>query len=520
MRASIGRSGAALSVFSAVALTGVTACSGTGTSGSPAASAGVTSNASFTLGINADPGALDPQATQLTAVRQLAAFLYDPLVNQDGSEIVSGLASSWTESGNKITFRLRPGVTCSDHTPLTAQDVAANLNYVANPKNASGLIGITIPAGSVATADNASGTVTLTTPTPTGFVLQGVAGIPIVCPGGMANRKLLAQGADGTGPYVLSASAPGEQYTLTRRPGYAWGPGGATTAAKGLPKTVLVKVVTDETTTANLLLSNGLNAATVAGPDAARLRAAGLTEHSVQAMDGEFFYNEAPGRPTASQTTRQGLTQALDLTALRQVATTGGTAPTRLTGESACPQGTVQGNLPARNLSAAKTALAGLAGKTLTLIYPQKLGAQASSAVQLAVAQWKAAGVTVQASGLADAQLLSTAFQKADFDIAWLPVDGQNPLQTQNTFSGPTPAKGGNNFADIDNATYNTLSAQAASQTGVSGCTTWAHADAALVTRSDLVPWAVISYPLWGTSSATFATVYGAVVPTSVRMHG
>lgn len=499
-----------------VLLLAVAACSGGG-GGGPATATSLASGATFTLGLNADPQGLDPQATQLTSLRQVASFLYDSLVSQQGDTIVPSLATSWTQRGRTIAFRLRDGVTCSDSTPLTAADVAANLNYVANPKNASGLLGVTIPPGSTAAAVGAD-TVTLTTPAPTGFLLQGVAGVPIVCAKGLADRKLLASGADGTGPYTLTAATPGVQYTLTRRAGYTWGPASASTARPGLPKTVVVKVITNETTTANLLLGGTLDAATVAGPDTSRLAAAHLSRYPIRAIYGEFLYNEAPGSPTASEKVRRGLTQAIDLTALRKVAATGGVAPAQLTGESPCPGASVPGQLPGYDRGAATAALRGLAGHPLRLVYPSKLGPQASAAMQLAAQQWQSAGVSVRLSGLTDAQLVAVTYSRPDFDIAWLPVDGQNPLQEQNTFSGPTPAAGGNNFAGIDNPVYDALSARAAAQLGDSGCPLWTRADAALVARSDVVPWADIDYPLWGVPAVRFSTVFGTIVPTSIRV--
>ena len=102
---------------------------------------------------------------------------------------------------------------------------------------------------------------TLKLAAPAPFVLNGLASLPIVCPSGMDDRKSLAQGTAGTGPYELTEAAPGEQYTYQIRDGYTWGPNGATTATEGMPATIVMKIVQNETTSANLLLSGDLNAA-------------------------------------------------------------------------------------------------------------------------------------------------------------------------------------------------------------------------------------------------------------------
>ena len=50
--------------------------------------------------------------------------------------LVAGLADKWQGTTTKAMFTLRKGVTCSDGTPLTAGDVAANINFVGDTKNA------------------------------------------------------------------------------------------------------------------------------------------------------------------------------------------------------------------------------------------------------------------------------------------------------------------------------------------------------------------------------------------------
>jgi peptide/nickel transport system substrate-binding protein len=475
------------------------------------------SNGTFRMSISSDPGSLDPQASPLGVVQQIDAFLYDPLIYAQGSGFSSGLADHWSQSGLTATFQIRSGVTCSDGKPLTASTVAANLNYVGAAKNASPLAGITIPAGSTATASGSM--VTLRIPQPDPFLLQGIASLPIVCSGGLTNRSMLAQHADGTGPYVLTSAVAGSTYDLTRRAGYRWGPGGEGTTTPGLPAKVTIEVVSNQTTVANQLLTHAINAGIVSGTDTRRLQAAGFVSHQADSIYGELFYNEAAGAPTSQAAVRLGLTEALDLPALQRVATSGlGTTPTKLTGTSPCTENTVAGNLPAQNVAAAKAALAPLRGKTLTLVYLSKLGPAATAAVELAVQEWKAAGINVTARGGTDNQLLQTVYETGSFDIAWVPIDGENPYQTYPNFAGPTPAKGGGNFASIDNATYNQYATQAIMRTGTAGCALWAKADSALVKGADVIPFADSNYPYWTSAQDTFALNYYGIVPMSIRV--
>jgi peptide/nickel transport system substrate-binding protein len=509
------RAGAVALLLVAV-LAGCGGAGGTGTSQS-AGSGSPRSDGTFTMSISADPGSLDPQASPLAAVQQIDLFLYDPLIHAQGAGFTSGLAEHWSQKGLTASFDIRPGVTCSDGSPLTASTVAANLDYVAKKKNASPLAGITVPTGSTARASGS--VVTLKIPQSDPFLLQGIANLPIVCAKGLAHRSLLAQQADGSGPYVLRSAVAGSRYQLTRRAGYRWGPGGETTATVGLPAKVTVQVVSNETTVANLLLTHALDAGIVSGTDVKRLQAAGLVSHPSESIYGELFYNEASGAATSAATIRRGLTEALDVPALEKVATSGlGTMPTKLTGTSPCTENTVAGNLPAQNVSAAKAALTPLRGKSLKLVYLSKLGPAAAAAAELAVQEWKAAGVHVTATGGTDNQLLQTVYEAGKFDIAWVPIDGQNPYQTYPSFTGPTPAKGGGNFASIANATYDRNAAKAITMQGSASCPMWAAADAALVKDADVVPFADSNYPYWSSSSDTFALNYYGIVPMSIRM--
>lgn len=83
------------------------------------------SGGTFTVLTPDDPGALNPFQNIQTPGVSLFKYLYDYLVTiaPDGT-IQPELATSWTVNGATSTFKLRPGVTCSDGTPLTASTIA------------------------------------------------------------------------------------------------------------------------------------------------------------------------------------------------------------------------------------------------------------------------------------------------------------------------------------------------------------------------------------------------------------
>ena len=306
----------ALAAFAAsIAVVSLAGCSAGGGDDSSAAE-----GEEFVLAVGTDPGALDPQMSAGGTLFAMSRFAYDSLVSVDeNGEIGSQLAKDWAIDGTTVTLTLNEGITCSDDSEFTAQTAADNISWVGNPENKSPFLGAFLAPGITAEADGDTLTLTLAAPAP--FVLQGLANLPMVCDAGLEDRTLLTAETLGTGPYVLDEAAPDDHYTYSVNEDYTWGPGGATTDEEGLPATVTARVVTNETTAANLLLAGDVNAATINGPDRDRLAAAGLFEERMPAVIGEQWYNHAAGLPTSDPAVRVALTQALDLDELQKVLT-------------------------------------------------------------------------------------------------------------------------------------------------------------------------------------------------------
>jgi peptide/nickel transport system substrate-binding protein len=517
---------AALSVCAAAAL--LAACGGGDDGNDSSNSSGNSSGGggdseyvdggTFTMAIAGDPGKLDPQSSassQLFAVNQLA---YDNLVSVDAKtgEIQSQLATGWKADGKTVTLTLAKGITCSDGSDFTATTAADNIAYVGDPKNKSAYLGTFLPVGATAKADDAAGTVTITLKEPAPFVLNGLASLPMVCESGMNDRKSLAATTDGTGPYELTEAAPGDHYTYQIRDGYTWGPNGATTAEKGMPDTVVMKVIQNEGTAANLLLSGDLNAATIQGPDVKRLESADLFSTSTPAMVGEQWYNHNDGHETSDAAVRMGLTQALDLGQLASVATAGsGTPATTFAAIEpvSCPGDSITGSLPAQDVDAAKAALA---GKKLTFLYSSAAGSAVAAAAELAVQEWQAAGAEVTAKPVDETALQGAIFGTGDWDIAWVPLNVNSPDQLVPFLSGPGLADEGTNFSGIDNQDYTDGVTAANAMNGTDGCATWLDAESKLVAAADIVPFANNQVQTFG-NGAEF-DYPGTFMPTSIRM--
>lgn len=495
------------------------ACGGGGSSNDgDGGSSDVVDGGTFTMAIRSDPGNLDPQSSAQTVLFTMTQLAYDPLVSVDteSGEIQSGLAKEWKVDGTTVSLTLNDGITCADGSDLTAGGVVKNLDYVGDPKNKSPFLGVFYPVGAKAKADEAAGTVTITLAQPAPFVLNGLASLPIVCDQGLGDRDSLKQATDGSGPYELTEAVPGDHFTYQIRDGYTWGPNGATTDEKGLPDTVVMKVVENESTAANLLLSGDINAASILGPDAKRLEGQDLFSTDTTGLLGEQWYNHTDGHATSDPKVRMGLTQALDLEQLRGVLTSdqGSPATTLSVIEpSACPGDSASGHVPDQDVDAAEAAAP---DGELTFLYDSSSGSGVAAAAELAVKQWEAAGYTVKAKSQTGAALNDTLFGTGDWDVAWIPLNVNSPDQLVPFLSGPGVADGGTNFSGIDNKDYDAGVKQATSQTGTESCPAWLEAESALFDAADLVAFANNNVKTYG-SGAEFETP-GQLIPTSIRM--
>jgi len=156
-------------------------------------------------------------------------------INRATFELEPWLAEAWESSadGRTHTLHLRPGVTWSDGTPFTADDVLFSLQAVFDPKAQSVLASTLLVGGQPikGTAPDAQ-TVVLTYAAPSGPGLRLLDNLPI-----LPRHKLqtaLAAGSFvsawnnttppselvGTGPFVIREYQPGQRVVLDRNPRY------------------------------------------------------------------------------------------------------------------------------------------------------------------------------------------------------------------------------------------------------------------------------------------------------------
>ncbi|MGX1274642.1 ABC transporter substrate-binding protein [Streptomyces phaeoluteigriseus] len=464
----------------------------------------------------------------------LAPYAYDSLVTvAPGGHVVSGLAEKWRAGATSADFTLRKGVTCSDGAELTASGVARSLTYASDPRNR--LVGARAALPGVpftVSADDAARTVSVRMASPYSFVLRTIGLLPVVCPAGLADPGTLDRSTRGTGPYVLSAYTSGGPYVFTRRKGYAWGPGGATNAVAGQPERLVVSVVPQESTVANLLITGGVNIATVTGPDRARLTGRGLATAQVPTVVGLTFFNERSGRPLSEPGLRRALVGALDRKGLANVAIGGdGTPAGHLTAvDSVCHDDVAEGNLPSRGAVRALRATGwtkNARGKLVKHGRPLRLrmlsspdfGSTLPSVAELMAATWQALGADVDLVSESLNAVMQAMYQSGDFDVVVGSSPGPPlPAQLVPYFSGPPPS-GGLNFAHVTNPVYDRFVALALRAPGAASCGHWNEAAAALFRSADALPVADGTSTVYGYRTTFAVAPGGRVVPTSIRLH-
>ena len=188
--------------------------------------AGTATAQTLQVGVQAGFG-IDPHFVFLGPNMAAARHIFDTLVNRDAdSRWTPGLTQSWTPVGENVwEFALRPGVTFSDGTPFTADDVVFSFQRIPNVPNNPGPY-----------TPNLRGIARTEVVDPHRIRIHTSFPNPVL-PGQLTNvfivSRRVAEGAStadftagraaiGTGPFRLEAFRGAEGMTVTRNETY-WG---------------------------------------------------------------------------------------------------------------------------------------------------------------------------------------------------------------------------------------------------------------------------------------------------------
>ena len=182
---------------------------------------------SLVAAIAGEPDQLDPHKTSAYFSFEVLENVFDTLVEPDANlQMQPALADSWEVSPDQLTwtFRLRPGVTFHDGTPLTADDVVFSYRRIIDEQltNSDKFSSVT----AVEAPDPATVVLRVNRPTPNMLTnLGGFKGMAIVSRANVESGQI-ATNPIGTGPFRFLGQKSGDSISLGANPSYWGGPPG------------------------------------------------------------------------------------------------------------------------------------------------------------------------------------------------------------------------------------------------------------------------------------------------------
>jgi peptide/nickel transport system substrate-binding protein len=405
---------------------------------------------------------------------------------------------------------IRPDVTCSDGSRLTAAEVADSILRMKDPAtkapNTVSVFGS--PTGFDAKASRADNTVTVTLERPYGDLLYGMTKVPVICRAGLRDPSLLARQTLGSGPYVLQDAVAGDRYTYVAHKGYRWGPA----AGEARPDKLIFDVIEAETTATNQFLTGGLDLTMAQGPDRARLDRSPQATAKHEAVNQQYtmYLNHRPSRITADVNVRRALVAGLDLADM--ATTVGGpnaqVPRTIVNPGGLCYQPDAVGSamIPFDLRAAARyAASAGYQlqggklvkdGKQLTIkvLIPNLFGPRVGDFL---ISEWGKAGVKADVLVEPTAQVVQTVSSEgSDWDVVLTGSGDYSPAWLL-PMAGPPPPNGGN-ISAVRNPAFLRAASAASAKLTQDACADWATAERALYEAADFIPWSTITVGWYG----------------------
>jgi peptide/nickel transport system substrate-binding protein len=271
-----------LSLVAVFALVLVAAGCGGGKKKSSAGGTGSTSGKTFaTLKVVwGDTDYMDPGLSYRLESWQLFQNIYEGLVGQKhaggaaAADVVPVLAESMptvTAGGKNYKFTLRKGIKFSNGKPLKASDFAAtivrdfNMNspgigFYSNIVGADGCEKNPTTCKSISgiVSDDSAGTVEIKLKKPQSDFLY-VMSLPFSSPvpAGTAAKPLTNPPPPATGPYYMVSYQPHKSFKIKRNPNYK--KGSLPTVPQGNPDEVIGKIMTDESASAQQVISGSVD---------------------------------------------------------------------------------------------------------------------------------------------------------------------------------------------------------------------------------------------------------------------
>lgn len=428
----------ALTTAAAIALT---ACGAPAPPGAASGSGEPVSGGELTFAIANDPISLNPSGTgsgndTLYVTRQLVdSLLYQ---NPSTGELGPWLATSYEANADatEFTFSLREGVTFSDGSAFTADDVKATFDDILAAGAKSGAVQSLIGYEKTTVADPLTAVVSFSKPNAAFPNSTASVGLGIVSSESLAtpfDDRATGETLVGTGPFTLDSYAKDVETVLSRRENYAWAPAALGNAGTAYLEQVTFQVIPEAGVRTGSLTSGQVDAiGSVQPTDLETLKSSGLQVVD-RANPGNVFgiyFNHA--RPAVSDIrVREAISHAVNAKEIRDTALNElfavGTSVLASTTPGYADQSAAFTFDPAAATSLLDQAgwavgadgIREKGGKKLTLkaIWITNFGPN-QTALELLQQQLKAVGIGLKLSGSVVPEFLK-AQESGDYDFAW-----------------------------------------------------------------------------------------------------
>jgi peptide/nickel transport system substrate-binding protein len=495
---------------------------------------GPTGGQTMTIGMQFPWTTLDQQTTGLDD--QVSWAAYDRLVAfGTGNKVVPYLAKSWVVTPRSVTFKLRTDATCSDGTRVTPTVVLNSFKRLFNPKTSAPLRAKFFGPGPYTVSANTKAH-TFTLKVGTAYDLLSSFAHPaagIICPAGLAHPTDLATHMFGSGPYTLTSVVPGSSVTFKLRPNWKWGPKGTT--SRDLPEKLVLKVVANQTTAANLLLTGGLDIGSVSGPDVSRLKAnrSLKLQFTSNFEVHPIYFNQAAGHITTDIAVRKAVATAFDPAVWNKLANFGyGTVSSSLfTASAHCFDPKTAALIPKYSIANARAVLIADGytlsngvlvknGQPLKILLTSYPGFFEPAAAEYIAAELKLVGMDVTLN-TTDLGTWYGDLVAGKWDVTIIPT-GPNFFpsfaQGSSWIGGISPSAGGQNFADLQDQTLANEKLAALNATGKASCQHWAAFQERLLTQYYLVPTAAAQYLWFSKKNISYFAINTFVELYSIRV--